>query len=694
MQEDGKVITVEALERRTQAQTERAAKLVAKGAGDTSKLAEATEMHTASMNGINPARQQQIQMLSEVPAKRLSKNQQKKLALLEERPPPPKPIIPEGIKLPDGEEDWLSLWDLSDDELERRVVREKKRKAAERKALREKQKEGKAERRAARDERRKVYREKKLEWKAIKGLLICSSIILSVLILTEEEKVQKRNLLRVEQEEAKRIAIEVNLVERARAMEVCADLGFTLENVEGVDDIKPKALGMRGQEVDFDLLEIGDRPSELKIRDEKYAAQLKSKPQGNRIDLSKAPDESKTKLVISNGEAVTGSPDNDFISFDFGGEKIEGGEFEELKYNHKLRRKLHRAIEAAQIKKELLVRAKAKDHCKANAIEIPPELAVEYTPVKLTGRRTLEDGTIETEKQERIRKRLELAEYNKAAKVLRAQAKAEAIEAGLRVFAELTGKINREGDTQTGGEKGYLQSNSDEVSAYQQADGGLETKVSKKRHRSCEDSEGNPEKKIKKSKMAASFGDSDAIDEVSTLKKSKKSEKESIDENEEGDKARKERKRLRKERSAQTSEEVSNEIIAKVNKEHVHQGKKSKNKHKKATEDESPGGTEKSTKKYKKEPRIEEEDSQVKGTDQWNTSALSGDAARKDKFRRLLGAGKVNSADKTNKSFKGERSSSKSMVDISAIEDDLERQFEAGVRMKHDGQGKRRGLGA
>lgn len=168
-QEDGKVITVEALQRRTQSQLERAAKLAAEAAGGSGTPADIIEIKPAVVNGVNPARQQQIQMSGEAPVKQMSKNQQKKLALFEERPPPPKPIIPEGIEIPEGEENWLALWDISDDELERRVIREKKRKAADRKALREKQKEGKAERRAARDERRKVYREKKLEWKAIKG---------------------------------------------------------------------------------------------------------------------------------------------------------------------------------------------------------------------------------------------------------------------------------------------------------------------------------------------------------------------------------------------------------------------------------------------------------------------------------------------------------------------------------------------
>lgn len=124
-----------------------------------------------SPNGINPARLSQIGIVKPraVP-KGMSKTQQKKLAALEPRPPPPKPIIPDGISLPEGEEDWLALWDLPDEQLERRVIRGKRRKAAERKALRTKQQSGKVERRAARDEKRKVYRELKMTWKTIKGI--------------------------------------------------------------------------------------------------------------------------------------------------------------------------------------------------------------------------------------------------------------------------------------------------------------------------------------------------------------------------------------------------------------------------------------------------------------------------------------------------------------------------------------------
>lgn len=190
IQEDGKVVSVEFMERRAQAQAERDGKLArgndvpakgitnaAKGEPNYSQVKDQSMDFT--QDNVDPARRKQIQIAAggEAQTKKLSKNQQKKLAMLEPRPPPPKPLIPPGVTIPEGEENWLVLWDLSDDELERRVIKEKKRKAAERKALREKQKEGKAERRAARDERRRVYREKKSEWKAIKGMKLSPTIV-------------------------------------------------------------------------------------------------------------------------------------------------------------------------------------------------------------------------------------------------------------------------------------------------------------------------------------------------------------------------------------------------------------------------------------------------------------------------------------------------------------------------------------
>lgn len=75
---------------------------------------------------------------------------------------------------------------------------------------------------------------------------------------------------------------------------------------------------------------------------------------------------------------------------------------------------------------------------------------------------------------------------------------------------------------------------------------------------------------------------------------------------------------------------------------------------------------------------------------QWNPEALTGEAARKDKFLRLLGAGKANAKAADGAKHK----SSAKIADISKVQSDLERQYEAGMKMKHDGGGKRRGLGA
>lgn len=170
VRDDGKVVSVGILERRAKLQAGRAVKLSDGSVVPNGQPSDLPNRATISgmIDGVNPERQMLVCDGLRSQTRRLSKSQQKKLGVLE-RPPPPKPIIPDGIDLPAGEENWLLLWDLSDDQLERRVLREKKRKAAERKALRERQKEGKVERRAARDERRRVYREKKLEWKAIKG---------------------------------------------------------------------------------------------------------------------------------------------------------------------------------------------------------------------------------------------------------------------------------------------------------------------------------------------------------------------------------------------------------------------------------------------------------------------------------------------------------------------------------------------
>lgn len=179
-QEDGSVISLETLQKRQK----RAALGQAKNNGQeihttadklepSSQLADiANQNHlTALPNGMNPDRFAYINLgKSDLNKTGMSKTQLKKKEALAPRPPPPKPIFPEGISIPAGEANWLALWDLPDHQLERRVIAEKKRKVAERKALRVKQQTGKVERRVARDEKRRTYREVKLTWKVIKGM--------------------------------------------------------------------------------------------------------------------------------------------------------------------------------------------------------------------------------------------------------------------------------------------------------------------------------------------------------------------------------------------------------------------------------------------------------------------------------------------------------------------------------------------
>lgn len=176
IQEDGSVTSLETIRRREERKAATVTGIAETGVTDETagqdqknSVGSFTITSVPQPGGIDPTRLAQMNQQIEPAARKMSKTQQKKLASLQPRPPPPKPVIPEGISLPEGEESWLALWDLTDAELERRFARGKKRKAAERKALRVKQQSGKVERRAARDEKRRVYRDLKMTWKVIKG---------------------------------------------------------------------------------------------------------------------------------------------------------------------------------------------------------------------------------------------------------------------------------------------------------------------------------------------------------------------------------------------------------------------------------------------------------------------------------------------------------------------------------------------
>ncbi|KAI4264479.1 MAG: hypothetical protein L6R42_000404 [Xanthoria sp. 1 TBL-2021] len=324
-------------------------------------------------------------------------------------PRSPKPRIPAGISLPDGEQDWLALWDLPDAEIERRIMRLKKGKAAERKALRVAQQSGKSEPREARDEKRKIYRDIKLIWKVIR-----------------EQHVKERTMLKaVEDEESRKIAVEVNEAERRTALSLCEFLGFTVSNTPGTEDIKPRALGMRGREVDFAAIQAGKRQGDVEARKDK------------RVNLGQIA-KSGNETYVTADQVRRSEGSETFIKLDVG----EGQDHEALNLNNKLRRKLRRALDNAQIQKELLVRQRTIDHLKARGIALPNELKTDGKARNIKGVRILENGATETAKQERVRARVDLAEFNNASKVLRRQAKQCAIEAGLRKHAALTGRLS------------------------------------------------------------------------------------------------------------------------------------------------------------------------------------------------------------------------------------------------------------
>ena len=182
---------------------------------------------------------------------------------------------------------------------------------------------------------------------------------------------------------------------------------------------------MKGIEVDFDAIEVGESRSEVK-----------PKKASGRVNLGGVPDHAKAEYISANQQIEDREPE-DFIKLDFG----QGQDFETLNYNHKLRRKLRRAIDNAEIRKEMLVRQRALDYCEDKNMEIPPELRTPYKTINMKGHRILENGTLETAKHERVRTRMELAEFNTQMRILRRQAKEAAIYAGLRKHAELMGKI-------------------------------------------------------------------------------------------------------------------------------------------------------------------------------------------------------------------------------------------------------------
>ena len=180
----------------------------------------------------------------------------------------------------------------------------------------------------------------------------------SLMLVAEEEKRYKTTTKNAEEEEAKRIAVVVANFERKKALDRCADFGVTMTNTLGLSDINPRLLGMKGASVD--LGKMNHTVLIKKVKPDTSMASTKQK----RVDLSAIAEAGVTYVAptLERNDHIT----SEFIRLEVGG----GEDFTALNYNHKLRRKLRRAIEAAEVQKELMVRDRVCKICVDQGLEI------------------------------------------------------------------------------------------------------------------------------------------------------------------------------------------------------------------------------------------------------------------------------------------------------------------------------------
>lgn len=512
----------------------------------------------------------------------------------------------------------------------------------------------------------------------------------------------------------KRIHLEVDERERRLAMEFCKHHGFTIENTEGTSDIKPRVLGMKGKELDVDRLEEVLHAAEEKLRAQRADEAKYGKHNSHRVDLSKVKDEADT-IFVGAGEGDAGGMDGDFVAFDFG-DNDEPVADDDVNYNHKMRRKLNRAIIAAQIKKENLVRAKTLAYCKEKGLDIPEEFTASHRPCKLLNRRMLINGTIETAKQERVRRRVETAKYNELARAFRKTCKAsqreaevkaqqailekykaERLEKGLPIddletnppwaehHSEKSKRVLREKKKQQAMKGGKKKGSDSDDSSSDDSDDSADSDSPKKSEKPSASKKSDSSKKRARSESTGE----ESAGEAKKVKLSEPALKSSLRESSSSGSSSEQAEKKKSKKSVRIADPpaVVLEIepaVPEVQADAEEETEKPAKAEKKAKKD-------KKEKKDKKAKTLAKEEEPTSITNDWNADALDGDAARKDKFLRLLG-GKKDGAAASAKS-KPEKKDTK---DISKVQTELERQFEQGIKLKHGdgGQGKRRGIGA
>ena len=474
---------------------------------------------------------------------------------------------------------------------------------------------------------------------------------------------EKTRLKSIEDEESKKIAVDISVLERTAALDYCAALGFTLANTIGVDEIKPRALGMKGIEVDFDAIEVGESRSDVK-----------AKKASNRVNLGDVPEHATAEYIPAGRRSEYGESE-DFIQLDVG----EGQDFETLNYNHRVRRKLRRAIDNAEIRKEMLVRQRALDYCHEKNTEVPPVLRTPYKPINAKGQRILENGTLETAKQERVRARMELAEFNTQMRILRKQAKEAAIYAGLRKHAELIGKIPpsdaliKQEDTDNAEQD---DGRADIMSALENslptaAPGVATVKTKRSREESESSTSGDKGDQSEQDSRATSTSEHNSDVQSSTSTYDIRASK---------------RQRLQNDGLKVTnkqSDSTNSDRRAMIDAELALDAKKKKRK-----DTQLPNNPVLSREVDTNVERKSGRNGVGKGTNAWNVDRLPGDRSRKTKFLRLLGGQKSMMEGKDESVDLPARSAEYS----GRLNADLERQYTSGLAYKQER--KRKGLGS
>jgi hypothetical protein len=515
--------------------------------------------------------------------RKISKKQQQRLEMLKPKPVPPKPVIPEGIALPEGEENLLELWDITDEEIAKRLRSKKKEKIIAGKTLRKIQKEQKKFNRAMKVRKKQA---------ANAG------------VLWDPEKAKKEILGEME-----------------KADWGDEDSSDSESESESDDDLEAEANGKNGKKASSDDNEEEDSDS-------------------------------------SSSSDSSSDSDSDADS-----DGSQAGE-----------------------EKEKPKKKKKKGMPKVNRPRLDLELLEQSAKIK----QALEDK----KRNARLKRRAERRE-----KAAQEKAKREAEAEAARIEAEKAEQAEQASDSEEKATK---------------------EKSSKKRKRSSEE---EPEQKGKKTKT----DDLDSEEEAKRKEKKRKRKEEK--------RKQKENVEKKKEKERQAEKELQAKYLASTAEV------RSKVESKDDRLDREIAEREARLRAENQEAEESEEPQYTKVSQNWNPDALMGDKERREKFMKLLGAKKAKKGPKKTPNEKVESEKEKAAREkkeklavkvtqpnvverkekkaarraarkaeeqaaaeaaaaaakaeqIARMQSDLENQYEAGMKLKHDGGSKRRGLGA